>query len=158
MFGKAAVSGILAMGLSGGMLSLLILPPDREPLVGKTSYMPVDLTEPFPALRDRLAAGKAEVMARQKALLEARYDLGDRPAGGVAMSGGKPVQATLATHWARLVELMYAAERAHALATDPDIIDLVQRPIGILERKATRDRVLGKIIDYVSTFIRGVAA
>ena len=41
---------------------------------------------------------------------------------------------------------------------DPDIIELVQRPIGILERKATRDRVLGKIIDYVSTFIRGVAA
>ena len=37
--------------------------------------------------------------------------------------GGKPVNATLATHWARLVELLYAAERAHELATDPDIID-----------------------------------
>src|SRR5450756_2370473 len=30
--------------------------------------------------------------------------------------GGKPVHATLATHWARLVELLYAAERAHDLA------------------------------------------
>jgi F420-non-reducing hydrogenase large subunit len=37
--------------------------------------------------------------------------------------GGKPVHATLATHWARLVELLYAAERAHELATDPDITD-----------------------------------
>jgi F420-non-reducing hydrogenase large subunit len=35
--------------------------------------------------------------------------------------GGKPVQATLATHWARLVELLYAAERALELVTDPDI-------------------------------------
>ena len=37
--------------------------------------------------------------------------------------GGKPVHATLATHWARLVELLYAAERAHELATDPEIVD-----------------------------------
>jgi F420-non-reducing hydrogenase large subunit len=35
--------------------------------------------------------------------------------------GGKPVHATLATHWARLVELMYAAENMYNLATDPEI-------------------------------------
>jgi F420-non-reducing hydrogenase large subunit len=35
--------------------------------------------------------------------------------------GGKPVQHTLATHWARLVELLYAAERWVELATDPEI-------------------------------------
>jgi F420-non-reducing hydrogenase large subunit len=35
--------------------------------------------------------------------------------------GGKPVHHTLATHWARLVELLYAAERLLELATDPDI-------------------------------------
>ncbi len=35
--------------------------------------------------------------------------------------GGKPVHATLATHWARLVELLYAAERALELAQDPEI-------------------------------------
>lgn len=35
--------------------------------------------------------------------------------------GGKPVHATLATHWARLVELMNAAERMLELATDPEI-------------------------------------
>jgi F420-non-reducing hydrogenase large subunit len=35
--------------------------------------------------------------------------------------GGKPVHGTLATHWARLIELLYAAERMVELATDPEI-------------------------------------
>jgi F420-non-reducing hydrogenase large subunit len=35
--------------------------------------------------------------------------------------GGKPVHHLLATHWARLIELLYAAERLLELATDPDI-------------------------------------
>lgn len=35
--------------------------------------------------------------------------------------GGKPVDHTLATHWARLVELLYATERWVELATDPEI-------------------------------------
>ncbi len=35
--------------------------------------------------------------------------------------GGKPVHHTLATHWARLVELLYAAEHWVELATDPEI-------------------------------------
>ncbi len=35
--------------------------------------------------------------------------------------GGKPVHATLATHWARLIELLYAAERSLELAQDPEI-------------------------------------
>lgn len=35
--------------------------------------------------------------------------------------GGKPVNATLAMHWARLVELLYSAERCLELAKDPEI-------------------------------------
>ncbi len=35
--------------------------------------------------------------------------------------GGKPVNHTLATHWARLVELLYATERWVELATDSEI-------------------------------------
>lgn len=35
--------------------------------------------------------------------------------------GGKPVHNTLAMHWARLVELLYSAERAVELASDKDI-------------------------------------
>jgi len=55
--------------------------------------------------------------------------------------GGKPVHATLAFHWARLIELMYAAERALELITDPDITrkDIRNKPgkpgegVGIVE-------------------------
>jgi F420-non-reducing hydrogenase large subunit len=39
----------------------------------------------------------------------------------VSTLGGKPVHFTLATHWARLVELVYAAERMVELAADPEI-------------------------------------
>jgi F420-non-reducing hydrogenase large subunit len=38
-----------------------------------------------------------------------------------ATLGGKPVHQRLATHWARLIELLYAAERIVELATDPEI-------------------------------------
>jgi F420-non-reducing hydrogenase large subunit len=34
---------------------------------------------------------------------------------------GKPVHGTLAFHWARLIELLYASERAVELANDPEI-------------------------------------
>ena len=37
--------------------------------------------------------------------------------------GGKPVHHTLANHWARLIELLYAAERMQELASDPEIIN-----------------------------------
>jgi F420-non-reducing hydrogenase large subunit len=43
--------------------------------------------------------------------------------------GGKPVHATLATHWARVIELMYAAERTLELATDPGITSTEIRTI-----------------------------
>jgi F420-non-reducing hydrogenase large subunit len=37
--------------------------------------------------------------------------------------GGKPVHHTLANHWARVVELLYATERLKELADDPELID-----------------------------------
>jgi F420-non-reducing hydrogenase large subunit len=37
--------------------------------------------------------------------------------------GGRPVHHTLANHWARVVELLYAAERLNELAGDPELID-----------------------------------
>ena len=40
----------------------------------------------------RMTAAKPEIMKRHMALLEQRYDLGNRPAQGVKMSGGKAVQ------------------------------------------------------------------
>jgi len=35
--------------------------------------------------------------------------------------GGKPVHNTLAYHWARLIEVLYAAERMDELASDPEL-------------------------------------
>ena len=37
--------------------------------------------------------------------------------------GGKPVHHTLANHWARVIELLYAAERMEELANDPELTD-----------------------------------
>ncbi|HZD79456.1 MAG TPA: Ni/Fe hydrogenase subunit alpha [Actinomycetota bacterium] len=43
--------------------------------------------------------------------------------------GGRPVHHTLATHWARIVELINAAERMGELAADPEITDPEVRTI-----------------------------
>ena len=40
-----------------------------------------------------------------------------------ATLGGKPVHHTLANHWARVIELLYAAERMKQLADDPEITE-----------------------------------
>ena len=37
--------------------------------------------------------------------------------------GGKPVHHTLANHWARVIELLYAAERMNELANHPELTD-----------------------------------
>jgi len=55
--------------------------------------------------------------------------------------GGKPVHSTLVFHWARLIELLYAAERALELSRNPEITstDIRNKPgkpgegIGIIE-------------------------
>jgi F420-non-reducing hydrogenase large subunit len=43
--------------------------------------------------------------------------------------GGRPVHQTLATHWARLVELLYAAERLYELSRDAEICSPTVRAI-----------------------------
>jgi F420-non-reducing hydrogenase large subunit len=62
----------------------------------------------------------------------ARLNVADRMATPLAQEayeemystlGGKPVHHTLANHWARVVELLYAAERLKELAGDPELID-----------------------------------
>jgi cytochrome c peroxidase len=59
---------------------------------GKSSYMQVDITEPFSAIFARLSAQKPEVTREHMALLNERYDLSNRPATGVTMDRTKPVQ------------------------------------------------------------------
>jgi len=55
--------------------------------------------------------------------------------------GGKPVHHTLATHWARLIELQYAAERWVQLATDPEITSSEYRVLPT----ATPDEGIGSV-------------
>ena len=57
-----------------------------------TSYAPVAITEDFATIMNRMTAAKPEVIQRHQQLLEQRYDLSNRPAAGVTMSRGKPVQ------------------------------------------------------------------
>src|SRR3979490_1221968 len=59
---------------------------------GKSSYMPVDIAEPFSAIFARLPAKKPEARREHRTLLNERYDLSNRPAAGVTMDRTKPVQ------------------------------------------------------------------
>jgi F420-non-reducing hydrogenase large subunit len=43
--------------------------------------------------------------------------------------GGRPVHHTLANHWARVVEMLYAAERMRELANDPELTSPVVRTL-----------------------------
>ena len=83
--------------------------------------------------------------------------------------GGKPVHATLAFHWARLIELMYAAERLLELCRDkeitsPDIrviptavpdegVGVVEAPRGVLihHYKTDKNGIIEKVNLIVAT-------
>lgn len=56
-----------------------------------SSYAPVNEPD-FATVQKKMSAEKPEIMKRQQALLEDRYDLSNRPAPGVVMSRSKPVQ------------------------------------------------------------------
>jgi len=73
--------------------------------------------------------------------------------------GGKPVHSTLAFHWARLIEALYASERVLELARDPELTspDIVNLPtetpkegIGVVE--APR----GTLFHHYQTDDRGI--
>lgn len=70
-----------------------------------------------PLARLNVAAGMATPLA-QAALERFR-----------ATFGGRPVHHTLANHWARLIETVYASERMAELASDPEIADRKVRTI-----------------------------
>ena len=52
---------------------------------GQTSYMKVDITEPFSSIMARMTAAKPDIEKEHTELLNERYDLSNRPAPGVTM-------------------------------------------------------------------------
>ncbi len=62
-----------------------------------SSYSPVVITKPFAKTMAEMKQAKPKVMERQMKLLNERYDLSDRPAKGITMSRGKPVQEGVRT-------------------------------------------------------------
>jgi cytochrome c peroxidase len=78
-----AVAGPIALSLGHAQDAGKKTAPDLVPPKGKESLA---------AVIARLEAAKPEVLKRQAKLLEERYDLENKPASGVTMSRGKPVQ------------------------------------------------------------------
>src|SRR5438445_9791441 len=70
----------------------------QQPPRGKSSYAPVDITEPFSAILARLSAQKPAVEREHMAVLNERYDLSNRPGAGVTMDRTKPVQEESASN------------------------------------------------------------
>jgi cytochrome c peroxidase len=89
---------------------------EDPPPKGATSFSPVDLKEPFEAVKARMSAAKAGVMKRQMDLLAQRYDLSNRPARetmsrGKALQDGVRVRLAGGMTWERLGTMDPAAIR-----------------------------------------------
>ena len=74
----------------------------------------------------RLNAADRMATPRAQEAFEKMYET----LGSKKMNGRyQPIHNQLATHWARLIELLYSAERMLELATDPQITDPDVRPV-----------------------------
>ena len=99
-----ALSVMTAVSLTAGT----VLAEEAAP---PSSYSPVVIKEDFASVMNRMKSAKPEVMKRQMALLNQRYDLSNRPAQGVTMSKGKPVQEGVrvklpsGTTWDKLADM-----------------------------------------------------
>lgn len=78
----------MQFGLAATITAALAAQEVKKP----SSYMPVVIGEDFSSVVKRMSDAKDGLMKQQQALLEERYDLANRPAPGVTMSRGKPVQ------------------------------------------------------------------
>jgi cytochrome c peroxidase len=74
------------------MFEVLSVDYAQQPPTKSSSYAPVVIKEDFATTMARMKAAKPEVMQRQMALLNERYDLSNHPLKGMTMSRGKPIQ------------------------------------------------------------------
>ncbi len=89
-----------------------IVRADEARKKGVSSYAPVVITEDFDSVVQRMQAAKPRIREQHMRLLEKRYDLSNRPAEGVTMSRGKPVQGGIRVRlpqgvqsWEQLAEM-----------------------------------------------------
>ncbi|MDQ1335925.1 MAG: hypothetical protein QG552_2875 [Thermodesulfobacteriota bacterium] len=82
--------GRLHLAVIGGVLLFFIISGYVVAAeVLKSSYSPVVMKEPLAQTMNQMKNAKKGIMQRQMDLLNERYDLSNRPAKGVMMSGGK---------------------------------------------------------------------
>jgi cytochrome c peroxidase len=129
MTGQRSKHWMHAMGVVGCWVGLVACSSSEASRVGESEQSPVPTEAPpppppppppnetFEEMKARLEAEKPRFMARQLALLEARYDLSDR-SGSVRMTRGKPVQIGVRVRlpngltWARLSAMTPAQIKA----------------------------------------------
>jgi cytochrome c peroxidase len=110
---KRLAGGLAACWCLGLAQPALLRAADPPP----SSYLPVVPKETFAETVKRMSAAKPDLAEKQQALLEARYDLSDKPANNVAMAKGKAVQAGVrirlprGTTWDGLAKLTPAEVR-----------------------------------------------
>ncbi|SFS19321.1 Cytochrome c peroxidase [Dyella sp. OK004] len=86
---QLALSMAVMLVVSGSVQGWQADPPSKKP--PPSSYASVNEPD-FATTMSRMSNAKAGIMQRQKSLLQERYDLSDKPAKGVTMSRGKPIQ------------------------------------------------------------------
>jgi hypothetical protein len=69
--------------------------------------------------------------------------------GKIRQAGGFTARKLLFVHGVRFAAL---------LGIGGGSIELIERPLKLAERGPTRKRVLERVVDFVETFIKGIAA
>ena len=122
---RRIVCGGLALTLAGVLMSGGAFAQDFE----KHTYMPVVPTKSFEAVMKADVAEKDDVMARQKALMNQRYDMSDN-ASNVMMSGGrKAVQKGVRVRLHGGVNWQDLARMAPDVIKDRDLFPMGFRPL-----------------------------
>jgi cytochrome c peroxidase len=116
--GRKRIGALLATACVLGGIGLAFAQQEQR---GATSYMPVDIKEPFASIMARMTAAKPGIEKTHADLLGERYDLANRPAQGAAMSRGKPLQEGVraklpaGTNWDQLAAMSPADIRDKGL-------------------------------------------
>ena len=108
---KASRQHLTVLIVLAALFTIPLLAFGEQPKKKPSSYSPVVIEEDLTTVVERMKAAKPGVAKRQMSLLNERYDLSNRTAGGVTMSRGKPIQDGVrvklpaGANWAKLAEM-----------------------------------------------------